>query len=334
MASVVVDRVWRDTAADDIEAALTTLWREIGTRSRVARAVMSNLIVVRACAASEPADAFAAAHAGAIDEIVARHPSRVIVIAHEDGCPLTREPVAVRVSVATYGPPQAQYAVEHVLVRSSCDDESLPSIVRRLTRGDVPTSVWYPDDLSRNPPRRAIVAEGRQLIYDSRRWSDPEAALRGVVEASRGLAVDVADVNWRRLAPVRIAIRHVQGEVPAEPLRRGALRIAHAPGERALASLLLAWLGACLAWPRGIHPSLVEDAAAGAVLTLTIADASTPLIVLTDNEVHVTPPAGRSYVSATPRERPTDAIIAELRSLSTDAALRAALARLTSATSS
>jgi glucose-6-phosphate dehydrogenase assembly protein OpcA len=333
MAGGVVDRVWRDTVADDIEPALTTLWREVGARSRVARAVMSNLIVVRVCSESEPVDAFAAAHADAIDEIAARHPSRVIVIAHEEGCSLTRGPVAARVSVATYGPPQARYAIEHVLVRSSCDAASLPSIVRRLTRGDVPTSVWWPDDLSHHPPLRAIVAEARQLIYDSRRWNEPDASLRGVAEVSRGLAVDVADLNWRRLAPVRMAMRHIQHDVPLEPLRRGDVRIAHAPGEGALASLLAAWLGACLAWPRTIHP-VVEEGPASGVLTLTIADARTPLIALTDAEIRVAPPNGRSYVSATARETSTEAVVAELRSLSTDVALRAALARLTSAASS
>jgi len=337
MASAVIDRVWRETTADAIEPTLATIWRDVASRAPVARAVMSNLVIVRGCDAAEPVDVFATARADAIDAIVARHPSRVIVIAHEGGCPLTREPIAARVGVVVYGPPQARYAVEHVSVRSSCDEASLPSIVRRLARGDLPTSVWCLDDLSRYPPLRAIVAEARQLIYDSRRWSDVTAAMRGIGEAAQGLDLDLADLNWRRLAPMRSALRHVGRELPLDALRRGDVHVTYARGEAALASLFTGWLRARLGWTRDVRPRVEEGAAGAVVLALRIGESPTPLIAMTNDDVRVTPPTTPPYVAATARETETDAIVAELRSLATDAALRdtlRALASITSAASS
>jgi hypothetical protein len=297
MASPVVDRVWHDTAPGDIEDTLAALWRETGRRAPVARAVMSNLVVVRSCDATEPIGTFASTQEAAIDAIAAHHPSRVIVIAHEHGCPLAREPLAARVGVVTYGPADARYAVEQVSVRSSCDEVSLPSIVRRLTRGDLPTSVWCVDDFSQRPPLGAILAEARQIIYDSRHWTDVRAAIRGLETSLRGTGIDFADLNWRRLAPVRAALS--AAPPPAD------VRIVHAPGESALAWLLGGWLASTSLHGTARVPPIVEDASLRR--PLAIADV---------------------------REEPVvDAIVDELRSLSRDAALRGALRALVDATS-
>ncbi|HZT76560.1 MAG TPA: glucose-6-phosphate dehydrogenase assembly protein OpcA [Vicinamibacterales bacterium] len=337
MAGAVVEQAWRDAAPDDIEAALAALWREVAQEATVARAVMSNLVVVRACEADEPLDAFAGAHADAIDAVAGRHPSRVIVIAHEHACPLSRAPIAARVGVATYGPPQARYAIEQVCVRSSCESSSLPSIVRRLTRGDLPTSVWYLGDLSQQPPLEAIVAEARQLIYDSRLWRDVRAGVRGVMAAIDETRTDVADLNWRRLAPVRQALRHAGEALGVEDLSRARLTIAHAPDETALAWLLHGWLASRLGWSDDLRPRLIAQEG-DAALTLTLgAPPAETTIALTPDHVRVAQHGWPPYVLGVPHEAAADAIAAELRSLSTDAVLLdtlRALARLTSAASS
>jgi glucose-6-phosphate dehydrogenase assembly protein OpcA len=322
----VIDRVWRDTEADGIEPALAAIWRDIGRRAAVARAVMSNLVLVRACEASEPLDAFAASHATTLDEIVSRHPSRVIVIAHERGCSLTREPIAARVGVATYGPPHARYAVEHVSVRSSCDESSLPSIVRRLTRGDLPTSIWCPDDLSKEPPMRAIVAEARQLIYDSRSASHLGDLVRGIDRAVQGFRIDLADLNWRRLAPVRSALRRTATDLPLDALRRGGVRITHAPDESALASLLAAWLSARLSWSPATAPR-IEEADRDVLVAVSLPGSARPMVELTTDEVRVSGTA-RTVETPVAPESLADAVVAELRSLSIDPALRDTLRAL------
>jgi len=338
MASTVVDRIWRDTEPGEIEPTLAAVWRDVGRRSTVARAVMSNLVVVRASQAGEPVDAYAATHIDTIDEVVGRHPSRLIVIVHEYGCPLTRAPIATRVAVATYGPPHARYAVEEVLVRSSCDEVSLPSIVRRLTRGDVPTTVWYLDDLSERLPVRGILAEARQLIFDSQRWSDMATGVRVLVDATRDLRIDIADLNWRRLAPVRDALRRMGEALPIDALRQAQVRIRCAPQERAAAWLLAGWLAARLSLPHDVARAIVlEEPAMTARLAIATNASETPLVELGGNDISVAPPHARAYVHAIPRETQSDAIVNELGNLAGDAALLdtlRALAELTSAGSS
>src|SRR5438067_7477007 len=62
------------------------------------------------------------------------------------------------------------------------------------------------------------------------------------------LPIYCADVNWRRLAPVRQALVHAAESMQADDLRHADVRIAHRPGETALAWLLGGWLAARLHW--------------------------------------------------------------------------------------
>src|SRR5436309_2995348 len=211
MAQSVVDRAWRTTTADDIESHLAELWREIGRQRPVARAVMSNLIVVRERAGSgaEPTTVDELAEKIPLDEVVAQHPSRVVLIQHDRGSHAACAPSAVSVGIVTYGPPHARYGVEQIVVQSACAERSLPSIVRRLLRGDVPTSVWWADDLSQAPPLEAIVAMARQLVYDSRAWRDVRQGVLAVARfLGRDRRLDLADINWQRLTPLRHAFIH------------------------------------------------------------------------------------------------------------------------------
>ena len=66
----------------------------------------------------------------------------------------------------------ARYGVEQIVVRSACPDDALLSILRRFVRGDLPTTVWWTEDLSAAPALDPFVEMGRQLLYDSRRWRD------------------------------------------------------------------------------------------------------------------------------------------------------------------
>ena len=82
MAGAVADRAWRDSTPEGIEVDLATLWREAGQGDvPIARAVMSNLIVVRAPSAERRALTDIAADLP-LDAVVARHPSRTIVLEH------------------------------------------------------------------------------------------------------------------------------------------------------------------------------------------------------------------------------------------------------------
>src|SRR5690349_17187164 len=101
---------------------------------------MSNPVVYRLHdRRSTPRDADAPPLADAdIEAVIARHPSRTIVIEHDHGNREMRAPAGAAVAVLAFGPPAARYAVEEVVVRSTCAEKSLPSIVRRFIRGDLP----------------------------------------------------------------------------------------------------------------------------------------------------------------------------------------------------
>src|SRR5439155_2388096 len=119
MAPALIEPTWRASTPDAIEETLAALWRDLATRAApVARAVMSNLIVVRDQTAA-PARGAPRVDRHTLDEVSAYHPSRVIVITHDKG-PAHAGPLAVRVGVVTFGPPEARYGVEQIAVQSAC----------------------------------------------------------------------------------------------------------------------------------------------------------------------------------------------------------------------
>src|SRR5262249_1406976 len=137
------------------------------------------------------------------------HPSRVILIEVEQGRSALRPPWDAAVGILTFGPPKARYAVEEIGVRSACANQSLPSIVRRLIRGDMPTSVWWTSDLSLSAPPLELVAMGQQLVYDSSGWHDVQNGVKQLApffETRYARRVHLADLNWRRLSSVRHAL--------------------------------------------------------------------------------------------------------------------------------
>jgi glucose-6-phosphate dehydrogenase assembly protein OpcA len=221
--------------------------------------------------------------------------------------------------------------VEQIAVHSTCAEDSLPSIVRRLLRGDVPTSVWWTEDLSRVPPIAAIVAMGRQFLYDSRQWSD----IRGGVSALAPLVVDepgvdLADLNWRRLAPVRQALVHAAGSTELPGLRNGEIHIVHRPGDAALAWLVVGWLHAQLQWTSNVSPTIEEATRGDDVLSIAIGGARRELtITLDSHRVLGTLHGGPTPFAVTvPHEDDADAVAAELRTLSRNTCLHEAVKAL------
>lgn len=322
MAGTLADRLWRESAPAAIEADLAALWRQLGGgETRVARAVMSNLIVFRSRGAAPPDDIAELAADLPVDEVAARHPSRVIVIEHCDHPDLT-VPSAAAVAVLTFGPEQARYGVEQIVVRSACPDAALLSILRRFVRGDVPTSVWWTEDLSAAPPRDPLLTVGRQLLYDSGIWRDVGAGIRAVAALAADGRVDIADLNWRRLEPLRDAVRHARGPQPPADWPTAPIRVAHAPHAESIAWLMAGWLATeC----RGGDARPIEVAAGTSgtdTLTITIGGR---WFTLTDRAVvfrdDVSPP-GSVGVRV---ESAADAVAAELRALARDAPLIAAI---------
>lgn len=326
MAGAVAARAWRESAPDAIESDLAALWRELGHGDvKIARAVMANLIVVRAPSDERPGltDILAGLP---LDDVTARHPSRTIVLEHCHRKAL-ETPFAAGVGIVTFGPAASRYGVEQIVVRSACPDTSLLSILRRLVRGDVPTTVWWAEDLSGGPPPfDPLLTVGRQILYDSRQWSDVTRGLAAILPLVDDPRVDLADLNWRRLGPLRRALVHARGPLKGDGWRGVMIAVAHASGEAAAASLLAGWLQAERPGdPPRITIAASADRGQQPMVTVTIGETTA---TLTAHAAEVSIPSAPPLVVAVPQESYADAIAAELRSLSPDASLLAAIRAL------
>lgn len=231
----------RTSAAEHIEETLSDLWREVSQAGGPkVRSVMSNLIVY---AEGDPAHADPAELA----EVSRLHPSRVIVVRYERAGHAGAE-----VAVHAHGTGVAQFGVEHVTLTSG-NHEAIPSLLRRLIVGELPTSIcWGASTLPSARTIQDLAPLGRQFVYDSSVWPNPLESIRAVAPmGSRpGTDVDVADLTWRRLKPLRHAI--VQAVDPTVlPRPVGTLRavtIEAGTPERAMAWLLAAWIASRLGW--------------------------------------------------------------------------------------
>ncbi|PYR43842.1 MAG: hypothetical protein DMF93_02040 [Acidobacteria bacterium] len=328
MDGAVADRSWRASTPEAIDADLAALWRDVGRgETSVARAVMSNLIVFRSPTSAAGGDMAALVGGVPVEEVAARHPSRVIVLEHCHG-EAPRAPSASAVGILTFGPPTARYGVELIVVRSACPEPSLLSILRRFVRGDIPTSIWWTEDMSDAAPSDALLTVGRQLVYDSRRWRDARRGAAAMAPLVRHHRVDLADLNWRRLAPLRRALTHARGQLKSDAWRGVDVRVSHAADEAALAWLFFGWLrsdGVGCADPAPMAEAAAtaaRDREGGALLAIEIGDMHATLSLRSADVVCPdAPPLGVAAAA----ESEADAVAAELRSLAPDRTLAAAL---------
>jgi len=333
MASAVVERAWREAPPESVESELAAMWREIARHGTVARAVMSNLVVFRyhdrrLRDRGEHREAREAAFADLLDAVVARHPSRAIVIEHDRGQHDTRAPVGAGVGISIFGPPAARYGVESIVVRSACAEASLPSIVRRFMRGGLPTSVWWTEDLSVTAPLRSLTTMARQLIFDSSEWRNLAAAVRSLMRDEAVSNIDLADLNWRRLRPLRSALVDAAASCGRRTVDAARVRIQHAPDDSPLAWLLAGWLASRLGWPPDTWPE-ITPAESGVLVTLTVEDADFRLAATLDDvlvRVDVTNRPSLAVPAAA--ENLADAVAAELRTLPCEVELRDTLRAL------
>jgi len=335
MAATVVERAWRESAPEQVESDLAALWRELAGHGPVARAVMSNPVVFRlrerrTTSRQAPDEIDQTEYDPPLDDVSARHPSRTIVIEHDRGEHAVQAPIGAGVGIMVFGPAGARYAVERVVLRSACAEASLPSVIRCFVRGDLPTSVWWTEDLSRVAPMPALTTMARQLVYDSRCWRDVRAGLRAIAPLVAEGRIDLADVNWRRLLPIRTALAHAAASITGT-VQAKDVRIAYRPGEGALAWLASGWLAARLRWPAGERPVVAESRDRDQILSVAIGAGETAVSATLDGRRAIARlPHHTPLVVAVPRMSDADAVAAELRTLSFETALRDALLALTS----
>ena len=228
--------------------------------------------------------------------------------------------------------------MDRIAIRSACADASLPSIVRRLIRGDIPTSIWWADDLMSGLPE-PLVTIGRQLVFDSRRWTNVKRGAGGLIAALDNPRLDLADLNWPRLAPVRRAFIHAGDELRPEELGHANVRIAYRPGEEALAWLLAGWLSTRVWWPAAAWPQMEPfPHPDNDLMTVDVGRSGEPTtIVLSAHQLVVKQRGWPEYRTAIRVRSDAETMAEQLKSLSRDAHLHEtlrALSRLSPAPSS
>ena len=315
MASALTAPRWRVSHPDRVESDLSALWRELAQESPVSRAILANLVVV----SHRPKDVAVDPAQPPLDvpvaQVVEHHPSRVIVLYHDSTAGLNCAPLTASVGILTFGAAPFRFGVERIVVQSACTEASLPSIVRRLTLGGVPTSVWWTDDLARVPPVGALISMGRQLVYDSRRWSDVRSALRALAPMVEGThRLDLADANWHRFSAVRQTLVHaIETNAGMNWQEGGDVRIRHRSGESALAWLCAGWLETGPAGSVDLAAQIEEDTHQLELLKIS---AGSLTLTLTAHAAVVHPArTAPPMVVAVPRRTEADWIASELGSL-------------------
>lgn len=311
--------VWRASSPESVDDDLQALWKDAARDAPIARAIMSNLVVL---ASGDRGPARAPEPRETLVRIARRHPARVVLIAH---CRPPSEAAlgAMNAGLLLFdeGADAPRYGVEVVSLVAACADASLPSIVRSLLRGGVPTSLWVGGDLSTARPAAALLEGADQIVFSSAPFVDP---LRGfsalaalLTSAQPPVLVDLA---WRELAAFRAALLSgLEGRPSTQAIAAEDVTIAHGADRAAAAWLLWSWLGHTLAWPDGA-PRGVQPSGEPGALRLRIASPAGALTV-DDHGDHMTVQdgAGRTFDAGTRAEAFADAVADSLLVLDRDA---------------
>jgi glucose-6-phosphate dehydrogenase assembly protein OpcA len=245
-----------DVAA--IEQELLSMWHEPqgdpDAPGTITRACMSNLIVYSATvdeAATMPEE---------IAVVVQHHPARVLHLVGEGntgGAPIEAQ-VSAFCSLVGGGRHVCSEQIT-LLAAGGGAARRLPSAVRSLLIGDLPTALWW---ATRIPPPAGgdvfneLTAMTTQVIYESQGWLDP---VRDVIATAHWAAGEqtpdvLADLEWRRLKTWRRLISQAfdPAVLPGALQSITEVRLEHGPHALAKTWMLAGWLAAKLGWqPEG-----------------------------------------------------------------------------------
>jgi len=248
----------RPVDVGNIEHELTSLWQapdnDPQKPSTVTRACMSNMIVYSATledAKSIPDE---------IAAIVQYHPARVLHLVGESYA--GKGDIQAHVSafcslVATGGKHICSEQI--TLLAAGHAARRLPSIVRSLLIGDLPTALWWEAHVP--PPAGGdvfaeLMAMSTQVIYESQGWLDPVRAMIATADWARSEQAPevLADLEWRRLKTWRRLISQAMDPsvLPGALDNITEVRLEHGPHALAKSWMLAGWLVAKLGWqPEG-----------------------------------------------------------------------------------
>jgi glucose-6-phosphate dehydrogenase assembly protein OpcA len=223
--------------------------------SPVLRACMSNLVIY--CGTPEGAEKIA----GEVATVVALHPARVLLLIADPGSDPGEITSSVRVWGHVVDPGRWVCSEEVTLHAAGRAVGRLPSAVRALLIGDLPTNLWWA--VPQPPPLAAgllfdLLEHTEQIIYDSIGWTEPA---RGVVATAAWLAQIergpgqgrwrlASDLNWRRLKYWRRLLAQALDPATAPGMLESVTEVLldHGPHAVVQAWELVSWLASRLGW--------------------------------------------------------------------------------------
>jgi glucose-6-phosphate dehydrogenase assembly protein OpcA len=243
----------------DIDRELLEMWKETdaqpGKQTAITRACMSNLVVY-----SDTLDEAAKIN-DELAVVAQHHPARVLHLIGETYTGTAKIQAQVSAFCSFLGSPRTHVCSEQItLMAAGGAKQRLPSVVRSLLIGDLPTALWWvPHDMP--PPAGGeifteLTAMSDQIIYESQGWLEP---VRGVVTMASWAANEkpnqvLADLEWRRLKTWRRVISQALDPVvlPGALEAITEVRLEHGPHALAKTWQLVGWLAAKLGWqPEG-----------------------------------------------------------------------------------
>jgi hypothetical protein len=320
---------WRSSSPSAIEDDLKELWRSVGREGPVTPALLSNLVVL--ASGPRPSSDAVPEPRETLMRVAGRHPARIVLIDRLADCPAPGAD-AVRVGILTFPGGEGRYGVEMIRLTTSCSEASMPSIMRGLVRGNVPTSVWCGEDLSAVPPVPPFLSQADQFIYESQGWRDPR---RGFRELNQLLADPqpplLLDLTWRQLVPIRTALVTALAHRPVTALPRPEqVTIQHGANHESEARLVSAWLAVQFRWPTA--SARLEPSAAGVALSIHVeTEAGTAEVADFGDCISVRDLDGRSLEISPATAAPDDAVVDALLTRERDTTLDRMIRLLASA---
>ncbi|MDX1977995.1 MAG: glucose-6-phosphate dehydrogenase assembly protein OpcA [Pseudanabaenaceae cyanobacterium bins.68] len=237
-----------DVSVSQVEQELGKIWQSYGENA-AARATTFNLMIY------EPNSA-AGDRLVPVDVIASQSPCRVLDLIAAPGAD-----EGISAQVAAYCPIQKSRSTlvcgEYITLKGTNEAfNRLPALISELILPNMPVFLWWADSpLQDSAIFERLVNLSDRLIVDSSLFAHAERDLLQL-KAMIDQGVQIADLNWRRLAPWQ----ELSAQAFDPPDRRGAvweidgITIDYEKGNSSQALMFLGWLASRLGWqPEAIN---------------------------------------------------------------------------------
>ncbi len=183
---------------------------------------------------------------GLLADITREHSCRALLILNDVSSATASTRAWVTAHCQLYNGKSAVCCEQLSFVITGGSADNVRNVVFSNLESDLPLVIWWQGELTdRLDERFCSVLDG--LIVDSSRWQDPATSLKRLLAAreSRTRHFTLGDLSWMRSHVMRLTLASAfqSPSLLAELPQMRQLRVVHAPGSRAAALLLAAWVG-------------------------------------------------------------------------------------------